>query len=72
MITQNIDFEGAEMIVYFNGEEVTIPLSDTQFAACTKLLGLQLQSNSEIACYSDATIKQFMTLSSNPLRLQKK
>ncbi len=69
-ITQSIDFEGAEMIVYFNGEEIAIPLSDTQFAVCAKLLGLKLQSNGDVSCYADSTIKQFLTLSTNPLRLQ--
>lgn len=68
----NINFEGAEITVYYNDNEVTIPLSSTQFAACAKLLGLQLSANDNVSCFSDATIQQFMTLSSNPLKLQMK
>ena len=66
-----IDWEGAELCFYINGESHSVPLTDTQFAAIGKILGLQI-SETSIACYSDETLKRMAQMKGNPLRLQER
>ena len=65
-----INWEGAELCYYYNGERHSIALSDTQFAVITKILGLEIQPNGAINCFSDGTLKQLCEMKGNPLRLQ--
>lgn len=65
-----IDWEGAELCYYYNGESHSIALSDIQFAIIIKMLGIECQNDGSIKCFSDETLKQFLNLKSNPLRLQ--
>lgn len=69
---KNFFDEGAELNCYCNGESYSVPLSGTQLAVIVKILGLKFSRQGEIACYSDATLKQFTTMSGNPLRLEEK
>lgn len=66
-----IDWEGAELCYYYDGESHAIDLSDVQFAVITKILGLELQPNGEVNCFSDETLKRFIEMDKNPLKLKK-
>lgn len=67
-----IDWEGAELCYYFNGESHAIDLSNVQFAIVAKILGLEIREDGAVRCFSDESLKQFMKMKSNPLNLQKK
>lgn len=64
-----INWEGAEICYYHDGESHSVDLSDTQFAIVTKLLGLKLNKDGSINCFSDKTLKQFAEMKGNPLKL---
>ena len=64
-----INWEGAELCYYINGESHALSLSVTLFAVVAKILGLELQPNG-IACYSDDTLKKLLKMQGNPLRLK--
>ena len=66
-----MDWEGAELCYYYNGESHGIDLSDTQFAIIAKILGLEINQDGSITCFSDETHKKFVSMKSNPLRLVK-
>ena len=54
-----IDWEGAELCYYYNGESHGIDLSDTQFAIVAKILGLEINHDGSVNCFSDETLKRF-------------
>ena len=64
-----IDWEGAEICYYFNGESHSIDLTNVQFAVVAKILGLEIQKDGSVQCYSDDTLRRFITMKGNPLRL---
>lgn len=66
-----IDWEGAELCYYFNGESHSVDLTDTQFAVIAKILGLEILQDGTIQCFSDNTLKQLIHMKGNPLRLKK-
>lgn len=66
-----IDWEGAELCYYVNGEGHGIDLSDVQFAVVAKILGLEIKPDGSMTCFSDDSLKQFFSMKSNPLRLEK-
>lgn len=66
-----IDWEGAELCYYYNGESYGIDLSDTQFAIVAKILGLEITPDGSVTCFSDETLKRFANMNSNPLKLKK-
>lgn len=66
-----IDWEGAEICYYYNGESHSIDLSDTQFAIIAKILGLEINKNGFVTCFSDETLKKFLEMKSNPSKLKK-
>lgn len=66
-----IDWEGAELCYYYNGESHGIDLSDTQFAIVAKILGLEINHDGSVNCFSDETLKRFIGMDSNPLKLEK-
>lgn len=67
------NWEGAELMFYFDGESHSIDLSDIQFTVITKILGLQYDPKQSIVKYlSDDSLKKFMEIDSNPLKLIKK
>lgn len=61
----------AEIFYYFNNESYSFSLSDTQFDVIATILGLQLNFDGSIRCYSDESLKQVMEMDSNPFKLQK-
>ena len=63
----DIDWEGAEICYYYNGESHALGLSDIQFAIILKLLGIQINEDGSINCFTDETLKKFMSMKSNPL-----
>lgn len=65
-----INWEGAELCYYFNGESHEICLSNTQFAIVTKILGIELNSDGSFNCFTDETLKRFLNMDRNPLKLQ--
>ena len=65
-----IKWEGAELHYYVNGDSYEIELSDMQFAIITKILGLELQPNGDVNCFSDDTLKQLASMKGNPLKLK--
>lgn len=67
-----IDWEGAEICYYYNGESHSFDLSNTQFAIVAKILGLELNRDGSVNCFSDETLKRLAGMQGNPLRLQKK
>ena len=66
-----INWEGAELCYYVNGESEAISLSDTQFAVIVKILGLEIQPDGTVNCFSDETLKRLAEMTGNPLKLQK-
>ena len=54
-----VKWEGAEIIVYYNGKNCSIDLSPTQFAVIAKILGLQLIGN-EISYFADCVLNNRM------------
>ena len=66
-----IDWEGAELCYYFNGESHSVDLTDTQFAVIAKILGLEILQDGTTQCFSDNTLKQLIHMKGNPLRLKK-
>lgn len=66
-----INWEGAELCYYYNGESNAIDLSDTQFAIIAKILGLEINSDGSVNCFSDETLKRFIEMNNNPLKLKK-
>lgn len=66
-----IDWEGAELCYYYNGESHGIDLSDTQFAIVAKILGLEINHDGSVNCFSDETLKRMTGMDSNPLKLKK-
>ena len=65
-------WEGAELSYYFNGDSYSLPLSDTQFAIISRILGLKTGPEGTVTCYSDKALQQLITMRSNPLHLQEK
>ncbi|TQQ83134.1 hypothetical protein EXD82_10030 [Peptacetobacter hominis] len=68
-MNKNIIWEGAELCVYINDETNCIDLSDIQFAVIGKILGLEINPNGEVSCFSDETLLRLMKMSGNPLKL---
>lgn len=67
----NHTWEGAELAFYIDGESYSFSLSDMEFAAAAQLLGFQMDLDTgEITAYSDETIKKFMAMDGNPLKLK--
>ena len=65
-----MNFEGAEICYYINGESYSVDLSPIQFSIVIKILGLNLMENGDISCYSDNTLKQIANMIGNPLHLK--
>lgn len=65
-----IDWEGAEICYYFNGESHSIDLTNAQFAIVAKILGLEIRKDGSVQCYSDDTLERLITMKGNPLRLR--
>lgn len=63
-----IDWEGAELCLYFNGESYSIDLSDMQFAVLVKILGMKINADESFTFFTDETLKQFTELEINPLK----
>lgn len=64
-------WEGAEICYYIDGKGYSFSLSDMQFAIVARILGLNVNEDcTEINHYSDETLKQFVTMRGNPLRLK--
>lgn len=68
-----IDWDGAELYYYYNGEGYRIDLSDTQFAIVAKILGLAINPDDDgsVNCYSDDTLKRLAQMEGNPLKLKR-
>lgn len=66
-----INWEGAELCYYYNGESYGIDLSDIQFVIVAKILGLEINPNGSVNCFSDETLKRFAEMKENPLRFRK-
>lgn len=65
--------ENAEIgIDTINGDHFTVELSPTQLAIVCKILGFHFDSNGEMTCFSDTSLKQIIDMKGNPLRLQEK
>ena len=66
-----MDWEGAELCYYIDGESNAISLTDTQFAIVAKSLGLEITEDG-VRAFSDDTLKRLFEMKSNPLQLVKK
>lgn len=66
-----IDWEGAEISYYYNGESYSIGLSDIQFTIIAKILGLEINEDGTINYFSDETLINLTKIKNNPLRLKK-
>lgn len=63
--------EGVELTIYSTtGENIAFDLSPTQLAIIIKILGLKLEPNQEIRCFSDSSLKRIAEMKGNPLKLQ--
>lgn len=68
-----IDWEGTELFYYYdNGECHGISLSSIQFSIVIKILGLEINPDGSVNCFSDETLKRFFTMDNNPLKLKKR
>lgn len=63
-----MDWEGAELCYYINGESYSMSLSNIQFAMIGKLLGLKITEDS-VTAFSDETLKRLANMQGNPLKL---
>lgn len=66
-----IDWEGAELCWYYNGESYGISLSNTQFTMVIKILGLEINADESVNCFSDKTLKFLATIDNNPLKMKR-
>lgn len=66
-----IDWEGAELCYYVDGESHAISLSNAQFAVVAKILGLEIMPNGDVNCFSDRTLGRIAEMDGNPLKLTK-
>lgn len=66
-----MNWEGAELCYYIDGESNAISLTDTQFAIVAKILGLEITEDG-VRAFSDDTLKKLFEMKSNPLQLVKK
>lgn len=66
-----VDWEGAEICYYYDGESHSIGLSDIQFAVVAKILGLEINKDGSINCFSDETLINLTKIKNNPLKLKK-
>lgn len=64
-----IDWEGAELCYYINGESHSVSLSNIQFAVIAKILGLEFREDGAMRCFSDETLKQLLQMKGNPFKL---
>lgn len=64
--------DNAELVIYLNnGEDIGFELSPTQLLIIVKLLGLEYNmSKSTVNMFSDETLKSFMEMNKNPLKLK--
>lgn len=68
-----MEWDGAELCFYVNGESHTISLSETQFAVILKILGIEYNENNnliETKYFSDATLIQLTKMKGNPFNLK--
>lgn len=65
-----IDWEGAELCYYLNGESYSVSLTNTQFAVVAKILGLESLANGSVLCFSDDSLKKLVKMKGNPLQLK--
>ena len=66
-----LECEGSELNFYCNGKSYSIPLTDIQFGAVLKILGLTVnEKTGEITCFSDEGIVKLAKMKGNPLRLE--
>lgn len=63
-----MNWEGAELCYYINGESYSISLTDTQFSVVGKILGLKITEDG-VAAFSDETLKKLAHMKDNPLKL---
>lgn len=63
-----MNWEGAELYYYINGESHSISLTDTQFAVVVKILGLNITEDG-VTAFSDGTLKTLARMKGNPLKL---
>lgn len=64
-------FEHQSEMLNSNRPNTEIDLSDTQFAIVAKILGLEINHDGSVNCFSDETLKRFIGMDSNPLKLKK-
>lgn len=71
MIEEQHIWDGAELSFDFDGENYTVPLTDTEFECVAKVLGFQMDvKKEEIFTYSEETLKKMMNMNGNPLKLR--
>ena len=63
-----MNWEGAELCYYINGESHSISLTDTQFAVVGKILGLTITEDG-VTAFSDGALKTLARMKGNPLKL---
>lgn len=63
-----MEWEGAELCYYINGESNAISLTNTQFAIIGKILGLKITEDG-VSAFSDETLKRLSEMKGNPLKL---
>lgn len=69
MEKKTINWEGADLCYYYNGESYSIGLSNIQFSIIAKILGLKITPEG-VVFFSDDTLKQLINMKGNPLHLQ--
>ncbi len=63
--------ESVELSIWLdNGTYSEIELSPMQTLMILKILGIKPQTDTYISCYSDETLKSFLTMKANPLKLK--
>ncbi len=66
-----LEWEGSELNFYCNGQSYSIPLSDIQFGAVLKILGLKVnEETGDITCFSDEGIQKLAKMKGNPFHLK--
>lgn len=69
MMSYNFD-DGADLTLYYKGQQINFELSPLQLKTIIKVLGLGFLPPHDTLHYSDETLEKFWEMKGNPLKLE--
>lgn len=70
MISYNNFDDGADLTLYYKGQQFDIGLSPLQLQTVIKVLGLSFIPPQDVLSFSDETLKKLWEMKGNPLKLK--